>query len=75
VLHGASSRRRACLVLPTHRLLKEFKLTNEILEGLKRFFDVIEIQPTIEALDQFLKSHFNEHASVSTASGKLMVYL
>jgi uncharacterized protein (DUF1015 family) len=58
------------VVLPTHRLLKEFKLTNEILEGLKRFFDVIEIQPTIEALDQFLKSHFNEHAFSVYSVGK-----
>ena len=58
------------VVLPTHRLLKKFKLTDEILEGLKRFFDVIEIQPTIEALDQFLKSHFNEHAFGVYSIGK-----
>jgi uncharacterized protein (DUF1015 family) len=49
-------------VLPTHRLLKDFKLTNAVLEGFKRFFDVTEIKPTIEALDKFLKSHLNEHA-------------
>ena len=50
------------VVLPTHRLLKGYKLTNEVLEGFKRFFDVIEIKPTVEALEQFLKSHFDEHA-------------
>jgi uncharacterized protein (DUF1015 family) len=50
------------VVLPTHRLLKEVKLTGEVLEGFKRFFDVTEINPTEDALEQFLKSHFNEHA-------------
>ncbi len=58
------------VVLPTHRLLKKFKLTNAILEGLKRFFDVTEIEPTIQALDQFLKSHFNEHAFSVYSIGK-----
>ena len=50
------------VVLPTHRLLKEFKLTDRSFEGFKRFFDVTEINPTVEALEQFLKSHVNEHA-------------
>ena len=50
------------VVLPTHRLLKEVKLTDEVLEGFKRFFDVTEIKPTAEAFEQFLKSHSNEHA-------------
>ena len=51
------------VVLPTHRLLKEFKLTDEVLQGFKCFFDVSEIKPTVEALEDFLKSHINEHAS------------
>jgi uncharacterized protein (DUF1015 family) len=49
-------------VLPTHRLLKEFKLTNQALQDLKRVFDVSEINPTVEALEGFLKTHVNEHA-------------
>ena len=50
------------VVLPTHRLLKEFKLTDEVLQGFKCFFDVSEIKPTVEALEDFLKSHVNEHS-------------
>jgi uncharacterized protein (DUF1015 family) len=50
------------VVLPTHRLLRGVKLTDEVLEGFKRFFDVTEIKPTIDVLEQFLKTHFNEHA-------------
>jgi len=50
------------VVLPTHRLLKEFKLTDQVLEGFKRFFDVSEIKPTVGDLEDFLKSHVNEHA-------------
>jgi uncharacterized protein (DUF1015 family) len=50
------------VVLPTHRLLKEFKLTDEVLTGFKRLFDISEIDPTVEALEYFLKSHVNEHA-------------
>jgi uncharacterized protein (DUF1015 family) len=50
------------VVLPTHRLLKEVKLTAEVLERFRRFFDVTEIDPTAHALEQFLKSHSNEHA-------------
>lgn len=50
------------VVLPTHRLLKEFKLTDEVLQGFKPFFDISEIDSTVEALEYFLKSHVNEHA-------------
>ena len=50
------------VVLPTHRLLKEFKLTDEVLQEFKQFFDVSEVNPTVEALEDFLKSHINEHA-------------
>jgi uncharacterized protein (DUF1015 family) len=52
---------KGLVVLPTHRLLKEFKLTDEVLEEFKRFFEVTEITPSVDALEQFLKSHFNEH--------------
>lgn len=49
-------------VLPTHRLLKEYKLTEEALQGLHRFFDVSELDPTVEALEEYLNSHLQEHA-------------
>ncbi len=50
------------VVLPTHRLLKEFKLTDEVLEGFKCFFDVSELNSIVEALEDYLQSHVNEHA-------------
>jgi uncharacterized protein (DUF1015 family) len=50
------------VVLPTHRLLKDYTLTPQILEGLKFFFDVTEIKPSVNALDAFLSDHFSEHA-------------
>jgi len=52
------------VVLPTHRLLREFKLTNDILQALKHFFMISEITPTAEALESFLKNHSEEHAFV-----------
>ncbi len=50
------------IVLPTHRLLRECKLTAEFLQEFKRFFDVSEIGSTVEALEGFLKNHVKEHA-------------
>jgi uncharacterized protein (DUF1015 family) len=50
------------VVLPTHRLLRESKLTNDTLKVLKRFFTISEIAPTVEALESFLKNHKKEHA-------------
>jgi uncharacterized protein (DUF1015 family) len=51
------------IVLPTHRLLKGYKLTPEVLLGLRRFFDLTEIRiHTAEALENYLKNHFNQHA-------------
>ena len=50
------------VVLPTHRLLKKHVLTDEALDGLKRFFTVSDIDATVKALDGFLESHRNEHA-------------
>jgi uncharacterized protein (DUF1015 family) len=50
------------VVLPTHRLLKETKLNNDMLEALKLLFTVSEITPTVEALEGFLESHRTEHA-------------
>ena len=51
------------VVLPTHRLLKEVKLTPEVVEELRRFFDLTEIKTlTAEALEYYLKSRINQHA-------------
>ena len=49
------------VVLPTHRLLKEVKLTEKILQSLEQFFRVEEIAPTAEAIDTFLHEHLEEH--------------
>jgi len=49
------------VVLPTHRLLKTYKLTPEVLEGFSCFFIVREIQPTVEAIETFLCGHMGEH--------------
>jgi uncharacterized protein (DUF1015 family) len=66
------------VVLPTHRLLIEFKLTNDTLQALKHFFTISEITPTVEVLEGFLKSHSEEHAFViydgSKAYGLLLKY-
>jgi uncharacterized protein (DUF1015 family) len=50
------------VILSTHRLLREFKLSNDTLKAFKHFFMISEIAPTVEALDSFLKSHTKEHA-------------
>jgi uncharacterized protein (DUF1015 family) len=50
------------VVLPTHRLLRDHKLTPELLEAFKFFFDVTEIDPTVDSLEGFLQTHFQEHA-------------
>ena len=50
------------VVLPTHRLLKDSKISSEVLGEFKRFFEVTEIKPTVESLDDYLQSHINEHA-------------
>ena len=50
------------VVLPTHRLLKDYKLTDDLLHAFKFFFDVQEIQPNVDGLETFLNKHVNEHA-------------
>jgi uncharacterized protein (DUF1015 family) len=50
------------VVLPTHRLLKEFELTSNTLQALERFFKISELTPSVEVLEDFLKSHAEEHA-------------
>jgi uncharacterized protein (DUF1015 family) len=50
------------VVLPTHRLLKNYNLSNPVLDALKRFFDVYEIESTVSAIDSFLACHVGDHA-------------
>ena len=50
------------VVLPTHRLLKEYELKPELLEAFKFFFEVYDIEPDVEGIETFLKQHVNEHA-------------
>jgi uncharacterized protein (DUF1015 family) len=50
------------VVLPTHRLLKDYTLTRDVLARFRCFFEVSEISPTGQAIEHFLKSHINEHA-------------
>ena len=50
------------IVLPTHRLLKDYKLTDDLMHAFKFFFDVIDVDPKVDALELFLKDHVNEHA-------------
>ena len=53
---------KGLVVLPTHRLLKNHKLTPEVVEGLSSFFYIEEIKPTVDAVNAFLGSHIGEHA-------------
>jgi uncharacterized protein (DUF1015 family) len=53
---------KGLVVLPTHRLLKQYKLTADVLEGLKCFFELSELKPNVVALEAFLASHVGEHA-------------
>jgi uncharacterized protein (DUF1015 family) len=50
------------VVLPTHRLLKDYTLTEDVLARFRCFFEVLEISPTVQAIEDFLESHINEHA-------------
>ncbi len=50
------------VVLPTHRLLKDYKLTDDLLHAFKFFFDVQEVEPNVDGLESFLNNHINEHA-------------
>ena len=50
------------IVLPTHRLLKNFKLTEDLVHAFKFFFEVVDISPTVDGLETFLKEHLHEHA-------------
>ncbi|MCW3999808.1 MAG: DUF1015 domain-containing protein [Candidatus Bathyarchaeota archaeon] len=49
------------IVLPTHRLLKNYKLTPELLHAFLFFFDLYPVAPTVEGIEEFLASHQREH--------------
>jgi len=50
------------VILPTHRLLKETKITPEIIEEFKRYFTVTDVAPNVDALDNYLANHIKEHS-------------
>jgi len=50
------------VTLPTHRLLKQFTLSQEALQKLRQFFNVAKITPTVEATESYLNDHIEEHA-------------
>jgi uncharacterized protein (DUF1015 family) len=58
------------IVLATHRLLKEFKLTDQVLRDFKSFFNISNVEPTVEGLESFLRSHTKEHAFCVYAGSK-----
>jgi uncharacterized protein (DUF1015 family) len=58
------------IVLPTHRLLKKFPLTDQALLDFENLFDVSQVSPTVEALESFLRIHVNEHAFCVYAGSK-----
>jgi len=58
------------VVLPTHRLLRRFELTDEGLDALRQFFTVTEIEASVAGLDGFLDGHGNEHAFAVYTKGR-----
>jgi uncharacterized protein (DUF1015 family) len=50
------------IILPAHRLLRKFKLSESTLLELKQFFTLTEIEATIEAAEAYLSTHADEHA-------------
>lgn len=49
------------VVLPTHRLLKNVNLTDDILLRFARFFELSELKPTVQTLEAYLRNHVNQH--------------
>jgi uncharacterized protein (DUF1015 family) len=58
------------VVLPTHRLLKNFNLTSGHLEALNKLFTVTEIDATVKGLEAFLTANKNEHSFCIYTKGK-----
>jgi uncharacterized protein (DUF1015 family) len=49
-------------ILPTHRLLKEAKITPEVIEDFRQYFTVTNVVPNVKAVDEYLAANINEHA-------------
>jgi uncharacterized protein (DUF1015 family) len=58
------------VVLPTHRLLKDYRLTDDALEEFRFFFEVSKIEPNVDSIENFLRDHVNEHAFCVYSSSK-----
>jgi uncharacterized protein (DUF1015 family) len=58
------------VVLPTHRLLKDYQLTEDLLQVFKFFFEIQDVEPSVEGLENFLKNHADEHAFCIYAGSK-----
>ncbi len=50
------------VILPTHRLLKNFQLTTAVMQQLRKFFTVSEIAPTVAGVESFLENNKQAHA-------------
>lgn len=50
------------VILPTHRLLRKLDLTSEVIDTLKKYFTVTEINPKVSEIETFLSNHKMEHA-------------
>jgi uncharacterized protein (DUF1015 family) len=53
---------KGLVILPTHRLLRKFDLTGEMLNALQKYFAVTELTPNVDSLESFLLTHKTEHA-------------
>jgi uncharacterized protein (DUF1015 family) len=53
---------KGLVILPTHRLLRKLDLTVDMLETLKRYFSITEIDPKVDVIGGFLLNHKTEHA-------------
>ncbi len=53
---------KGLVILPTHRLLRKLDLTVDMMETLKKYFAITEIDPKVDVIDGFLLNHKTEHA-------------
>ena len=53
---------KGLVILSTHRLIRKFDLTSEILESLNKYFAVSDLTPKVETLESFLENHKTQHA-------------
>jgi uncharacterized protein (DUF1015 family) len=53
---------KGLVILPTHRLLRKLDLTADLMETLKKYFAITEIDPKVDAISGFLLNYKAEHA-------------